>query len=1026
MATFLGTDEDDYFGGSSTNDTIAGAGGNDTLIGGLGNDWIMGDEGDDSLEGQGGVDSLEGGTGNDTLNGQRGNDLLEGGEGADTFIFTYAIGSGWGNDTITDFSPEEDIIDLSAAYLTPGDVEINAVGSNVHIEDGNGNSIILLNTDLADITPDNILFSESSYDTSAEFIVNNDTTKVQTSPATAVLENGNFIVVWRSYSSPDDNSGAGISAQIYSASGEAIGNIFTVNSTTSSEQGDPDVASMADGGFVVSWDGADGNVHAQVYDASVDRVGSEQIVNTGTDNGQTMSAVTGLPDGGYVVTWFSADTGLDGTSSAIAARQYDANGDPLDDEFLVNMENESFQGQPDVVALDNGNYVIVWRSNDPDNYGIAGRIYDANGNAITDEFSIHDNIGSRGFSPSVTALADGGFAVAWQYEHFGGVRGTEIVARIFDETGNSLTDPIEVNTETEGTDNYASITSLAGGGFIVSWFTEDPDVHPSEISIAARQYDASGTPVTDQFLVAGATSTYHSIPQITGLSDGGFFVVWDAWGEWGNYAVVGKLFETPIGTDILDDGRYVAVATNEADNLFGTNAADTTAGLDGNDNLWGYEGNDSLSGGTGKDELVGGAGNDSLHGDSGADLLLGGPGNDSLDGGRGKDSLYGGDDDDSLNGESGDDFLNGEGGNDWLYGDNGQDTLNGGDGDDWLDGGAVGDFIQGGAGKDTLIGGTGFDELAGGSGNDLLRGDGGDDVSSGGAGADQLYAGAGDTGNDIAIGGAGNDVLGGAAGNDLLVGGGYSDGDILQLALGNEGDSSTEDGSDLLYGGSGNDTLIGGGWDDSAANDNGIYDTGEAITSGLGADELWAGTGDDLVIAAAGNDTIGGGVGDDTVEAGGGDDIIYGGKDSNDTGLNDSIMGGDGNDIVFGGAGNDFVAGGGDNDELFGGSGNDTIEGGSGSDTIFGGAGDDTITGGEGADRFSFAANQGDDVITDFEVGEDTLVLANAATDFTSLADVEAAATEVSGGLLIDLGDGNSLLLEGISTGDLQADDFVF
>lgn len=349
-----------------------------------------------------------------------------------------------------------------------------------------------------------------------------------------------------------------------------------------------------------------------------------------------------------------------------------------------------------------------------------------------------------------------------------------------------------------------------------------------------------------------------------------------------------------------------------------------------------------------------------------------------------------------------------------------------GDGNDTLTGAGAGEQLFGMRGNDKLYGGTGDDALIGGLGNDVLRGDAGADVSSGGAGADQLYAGAGDTGDDIAIGGAGGDVLGGAAGNDLLVGGGYSDGSALQLNLGNEGDTSTDDGSDILFGGSGNDTLIGGGWDDGAVNDNGTYDAGEAVTSGTAADIIWAGSGDDLVVGAAGNDEIGGGLGDDTISAGGGNDVIYGGRDSGDTGTNDVIDAGDGSDTVFGGAGNDSITGGAGSDELFAGGGDDTLSGGTGADFIYGGGGNDTLTGGAGADTFYFNSTAGDDVITDFATADDTLVLANTATDFTSVADVTAASTSVSGGILIDLGDGNSLMLEGITTGDLATMNFGF
>jgi len=372
-----------------------------------------------------------------------------------------------------------------------------------------------------------------------------------------------------------------------------------------------------------------------------------------------------------------------------------------------------------------------------------------------------------------------------------------------------------------------------------------------------------------------------------------------------------------------------------------------------------------------------------------------------------------------------------------AYGAGGDDTLTGNDANNRLTGNDGADKLSGGIGSDKLFGGTGDDLLEGGSGNDTLRGDTGDDVSSGGDGNDQLFAGAGDTGNDVAIGGAGNDIIGGAAGDDFIVGGGADEGGILHLlsASGN----SADDGSDTLYGGDGNDTLLGGGWDDGAVNDNGGYDAGEAITSGTGNDVFWAGTGDDLLIGAAGDDVQGGGTGDDTIEGGGGADTIYGGAgDAGDTGTNDVLTGGAGHDDIFAGAGNDSVTGDDGNDNLFGGAGDDTVNGGAGDDDIFsaggsdvvsgdagddtlwGGGGDDNFTGGAGADTFVFASGHGDDTVTDFNVAEDELRLVNTATDFTSAADITAAATEQNGGLLIDLGGGDSVFLEGLSLTDIS------
>lgn len=337
-------------------------------------------------------------------------------------------------------------------------------------------------------------------------------------------------------------------------------------------------------------------------------------------------------------------------------------------------------------------------------------------------------------------------------------------------------------------------------------------------------------------------------------------------------------------------------------------------------------------------------------------------------------------------------------------------------------GGSGNDTITGNLANNRLFGGDGGDLLEGGNGNDVLRGDAGDDVSSGGAGNDQLWAGGWDAGDDVAIGGAGNDILGGGAGNDLLVGGGMDEGTILQL-LSTSGNAS-DDGVDILFGGSGNDTLLGGGWDDGAVLDNGTYDTGEAVTNGTAGNTLWAGTGDDLVIGAAGADSLGGGVGDDTLKGGGGDDVIYGGKDAGDTDSNDVISGGAGKDEIFGGAGNDSIMGDEGADNIFSGGGNDTVNGGAGDDTLWGGGGDDRFAGSDGADTFVFA-NTGNDIIVDFNITDDELRLVNTVTDFETVADVESAASEQNDGLMINLGGGNSLFLEGLSLNDIASMNLV-
>jgi large repetitive protein len=131
---------------------------------------------------------------------------------------------------------------------------------------------------------------------------------------------------------------------------------------------------------------------------------------------------------------------------------------------------------------------------------------------------------------------------------------------------------------------------------------------------------------------------------------------------------------------------------------------------------------------------------------------------------------------------------------------------------------------------------------------------------------------------------------------------------------------------------------------------------------------------------------------------------------------------------------------------------NDTLDGGTGADRLYGGSGNDTLTGGAGADRFIFsmygvdgtAGHDGTDVITDFTIGTDVIVLtdvldlASYATPSTGTTNTAAGASansslnfsdlissgvnnqaitlsEASGNTILSFGNGAQITLNGIT-----------
>jgi Ca2+-binding RTX toxin-like protein len=147
--------------GGGGGDTLDGRSGDDTLIGGAGNDSLTGGMGADWLDGSDGSDTLSGGIGMDTLIGGSGDDMLTGGADWNVFVF----GGSSGADIITDFvagsGTNHDLIKLDRSVY-PDYASVLAastqVGSDVLISDSNGNTITLLNVDLASLIPDNFEF----------------------------------------------------------------------------------------------------------------------------------------------------------------------------------------------------------------------------------------------------------------------------------------------------------------------------------------------------------------------------------------------------------------------------------------------------------------------------------------------------------------------------------------------------------------------------------------------------------------------------------------------------------------------------------------------------------------------------------------------------------------------------------------------------------------------------------------------------------------------------------------------------
>ncbi len=157
-----GVASNDGAGGTDTLvniENVSGSSFGDDIAGNADNNILSGLDGNDSLRGGAGNDGLYGNGGNDTLIGGAGSDVLVGGAGDDLFVF----GNGDGTDTVADFAPGHDIIDISQVSAIDSFAQLlaatndDAIGNTV-IDLGGGNTLFLSGVTESQLHTNDFLF----------------------------------------------------------------------------------------------------------------------------------------------------------------------------------------------------------------------------------------------------------------------------------------------------------------------------------------------------------------------------------------------------------------------------------------------------------------------------------------------------------------------------------------------------------------------------------------------------------------------------------------------------------------------------------------------------------------------------------------------------------------------------------------------------------------------------------------------------------------------------------------------------
>jgi Ca2+-binding RTX toxin-like protein len=537
---------------------------------------------------------------------------------------------------------------------------------------------------------------------------------------------------------------------------------------------------LEDGRFVVVWSsyGADftqneRDIRARIFNSDgtvFDRGGAEGIqdffVNTTRVGQQTDPSVTALKNGGFVVAY-----GDPRESGQLLGQTFNSTGQRVGPtEFKISADSTGHQPFSAMTTLSNGTYVAVYRN---EGGSLDGRLFTAEGQPApeTGEFSVTTT--SSG-APKVTALGGGRFVVMWVFGEGAGGDGSRssIKAQIFEADGTRVNGEFIVNLITEGDQTLPSVVALPDGGFAVA-FNHDGIEQNSPSVIYLTTFNRDGARTGDEIRVDPPTVEGHPTPSLTVLTDGRIVVAWSEQDRDPEADSYGQIVDPRFSAIMLN-------GTSLNDHYIGTGFGDVLGGAAGSDRLRGEGGNDTLDGGAGADVLDGGAGFDFASfasATSGVTASLTGGAGDSFSGIEGIiGSAYG----DTLIGNGTADLRGGLGADTYQVQAGDLVTENASGGIDMVIASASYSLSASvevevlklaslsARTAANLTGSSTANEITGHAGANLLKGEGGHDVLKASSGNDRVYGG---TGNDKLYGGSGNDKLygGTGSGRDIFV-----------------------------------------------------------------------------------------------------------------------------------------------------------------------------------------------------------------------------------------------------------------
>lgn len=357
-------------------------------------------------------------------------------------------------------------------------------------------------------------------------------------PDAAVTPNGGF-VVWQD--NITDGSGWGVSARRLDSTLSGTWSTFRVNAQGTNDQENPRVAMLKNGGAVFVWQGGVAGLNQHIYARFLTPTNTflttnDVLVNTFTNNFQINPAVAVLNNSNVVVVWASFDEASASSLQDVYGQMLSPTGQKIGGEFLINQFTSYNQRTPTVAALPNGGFVVAWVSEQERSAPVLG----TNSTEVT---------ASAAPTPSV-----------------------DIYARLYNGSGVAQGNEFLVNADSNPCAN-PGVAVAADGGFMVAWGAYDTVNVTNGWDIYARPFSSAGA--------GGAVvrvNTYlpgnQYAPRISAIG-GDYLIVWTSlWQDGSREGVYGQFVheggslvggEFRVNTTTVSQQMQPAVASDGAE-----------------------------------------------------------------------------------------------------------------------------------------------------------------------------------------------------------------------------------------------------------------------------------------------------------------------------------------------------------------------------------------------------------------------------------------------------------------------------